>query len=60
MFCLLQTLQKKEHPQRENIVKRSYAEDKDKEAELQEIEKKKKSKLKFQAGQWVRVDLLDL
>ena len=60
MFRLLQTLKKKERPQRENIAKRSYAEAKDNDAELEEIEKKKKSKITFQAGQRVRVDLLDL
>ena len=60
MFRLLQTLKKKERPQRENIAKRSYAEAEDNDAELEEIEKKKKSKITFQAGQRVRVDLLDL
>ena len=50
MFRLLQTLKKKERPQRENIAKRSYAEDEDEEAELIEMQKKKKSKLKFSTG----------
>ena len=59
-FVCLQTLRKKERPQRENIAKRSYAEAKEEDAELEEIEKKKKSKIKFQVGQRVRVDLLDL
>ena len=59
-FRLLQALKKKERPQRENIAKKSYAEAKDEDAELKEIEKKKKIKIKFQAGQRVRVDLLDL
>ena len=44
------------------MAKRSYAEDEEDDPELQDIEKKKKSKIKFQAGQLVRVrvDLLDV